>query len=140
MKTRTPKPRIAADSLVNPRGKGMYAVVRDDEGLTPRQRWEKLKGDAQDLENQKRRGELLERREVEKAHAEMVEVLRSDLVGALPLRLAGEMSGRKMTPQEVRAAVLAAVNDMLASWTDAEIPVPAPSAAVSAPRKRKGAK
>lgn len=124
MTTRTKRPRDPVSALLNPRGKGLYAIARDTEGMTPKQRLDSLKADAQELENKVRRGELLERDEVERAHAEMREVLRSDLVGALPLRLAGELSGRKMNPQSIRAAVLAAVSDMLKSWGDADIPTP----------------
>jgi hypothetical protein len=76
-------------------------------------------------EERVRRGDLVELADVEAGHAEMREVIRSDLIGALPLRLANELSGRAaMQPHEVRATVLAAVRDMIRGWAQADIPTP----------------
>ena len=102
----------------------IYRIARDENDMTPRQRLDSLKADAQALANRIREGELCERTDVEAAHAEMREVLRSDLLGALPLRLAGELADRKQSAPQVRAVVLRAVNAMVASWSDAGVPVP----------------
>lgn len=108
--------------------------------MTPRERLDHIHGLQALQVLRTRKGQLVERAEIDKAHAEMVEVLRSDLIGALPLTLAGALSGQKFTPQQVRQAVLDAVNGMIRSWADAEIPVPMVEAAkkkAKPTRKRK---
>ncbi len=70
-----------------------------------------------------RRGELVEKSAVEAGHAEMREIIRNDLIGTLPLRLASGLAGRSWSAAEVRAAVLAAVREIIQSWAKGSIPV-----------------
>ena len=81
------------------------------------------RGIAARLQNQVRRGELVEIAEVERGHVEMREIIRNDLIGTLPLRLAGQLAGKVRTPAEIRAIVLDAVRDMIRGWHKAGIPV-----------------
>ena len=92
--------------------------------LTPRQRLDSIHAMQAHLDYQTRRGELVELREVEAAHAEMREVIKSDLLGALPLRLVALLSGRTPSAYEIRSAALKAVNEMLRRWHKASIPTP----------------
>ena len=62
--------------------------------------------------------------EVEAGHAEMREVIRADLLGTLPLRLAGELADRKLKSAAVREIVLTAIRDVLRTWHQAGAPVP----------------
>lgn len=86
-------------------------------------RLDAAKAEAQEMQNRVRAGELVERAEVEAAHAEMREVLRGGLA-SLALRLAGDLAGRKQSAPAVRAVVQTAIADMVRGWSDAEIPVP----------------
>ena len=93
-------------------------------GLSPRERLDAIHAHQALLDLRQRQGELVERSEIEAGHAEMREVIRSDLLGTLPLRLASKMSGKTHTPAEVRAAVLEAVREILKTWHQAGTPVP----------------
>lgn len=92
--------------------------------ITPRQRLDSIHALQAYLDYQTRRGELVELREVEAGHAEMREVIKADLLGALPLRMAALMAGKKLQAHEVRSTALKAVNEMLRRWHKASIPVP----------------
>lgn len=91
--------------------------------LRPRERLDAIHAMQAMLDLQVRKGELVEKSEVEAGHAEMRELIRNDLVGSLPLRLAGELSGRVFAPAQVRAIVLAGVRDMIRGWAKADVPV-----------------
>jgi hypothetical protein len=94
-------------------------------GLQPRARLDAIRAMQCLLDLKARQGQVVEKAQVEAGHAEMREVIRSDLIGALPLRLANELSGRTaMQPHEVRAVVLAAIRDMIRGWAQADIPTP----------------
>lgn len=98
-------------------------LPRTEGDLTWRDRDFRAKALQREQEIRVRRGELVEQSEVEAGHAEMREVLRSDLLGVLPTRLAEELSNKPgMTPQQVREAVLRQVRDMLAVWSKAGMP------------------
>jgi hypothetical protein len=74
------------------------------------------------LDYKERQGQLVEKGTVEAGHAEAQELIRNDLVGTLPLRLAGELSGRTFHPAEVRVIVLKAVREIIRGWSKAGIP------------------
>lgn len=94
--------------------------------LRPRERLDAIHAMQALLDLKVRKGELVEKSEVEAGHAEMRELIRNDLVGSLPMRLAGELSGRALDPAQVRAVVLNAVRDMIRGWAKADVPVEAP--------------
>ena len=93
-------------------------------GLTPRERLDSIHAHQALLDLRQRQGELVERAEIEAGNAEMREVIRSDLLGTLPLRVASALAGRTRTAAEIRAVVLVAVREILASWHQAGTPVP----------------
>lgn len=111
-----PRPKV--------RPRGGYRGARDDEGLTPRQRLDALKADLASLDLAKQRGELVNRADVEAGHAEMREVIRADLLGTLPLRVSLALADKALPAREVRAVVLDAVREVLASWHAGGLPVP----------------
>jgi hypothetical protein len=82
-----------------------------------------LKADMQDMENRVRRGELIDRAEVDAGRAEAQEIIRSDLLGTLPLRIAALLAG-KVEAVEARQVVITAVREMLSGWHKAGIPTP----------------
>lgn len=93
-------------------------------GLSPRERLDTIHAHQALLDLRVRQGELVERSEVEAGHAEMREVVRSDLLGTLPLRLASRMADKAYTSTEIRAIVLDAVREILKTWHQAGTPVP----------------
>ncbi len=93
--------------------------------MRPRDRLDAIHAMQAMLDYKVRQGELVEKAAVEAGHAEMREIVRNDLIGTLPLRLAGDLSGRAHTPAEVRARVLAVVRDIIRGWTKAGIPAEA---------------
>ncbi len=117
-------PQAGPRPKITPRGG--YRGARDDEGLTPRQRLDALKADLAAIELQKAHGELVLVSEVDAGHAEMRDVIRSDLLGTLPLRIAGQLAGRgPLDAREIREAVLVAVREIIAGWAAGGLPVPA---------------
>jgi hypothetical protein len=92
--------------------------------LTPRARLDAVHAMQAYLDWQVRRGELVERSEIDAGHAEMRELIRSDLLGTLPLRLAGDLGNRKRTPAAVREAVLVAIREQIRTWAKAGAPMP----------------
>lgn len=106
-----------------PKGKPVRSGSENLADLTPRARLDAIHAMQALLEYKVRKGQLLERADVEAGHAEMREIIRNDLVGSLPLRLANELSGRKHTPAQVRAIALAAVREMVRGWNKAGMPV-----------------
>jgi len=105
--------------------RGGYRGMRDPKtGLTPREEYYKIQTQRNALELAKERKLLVALSEVEAAHAEMREVIKADLLGALPLRMAALMAGKKLQAHEVRSTALKAVNEMLRRWHKASIPTP----------------
>ena len=109
---------------MNPPRKRNYSDQADASGMTPRARLDSVNAAIKALEYRKMKGELVEREQVEAGHAEMREIVRNDIIGSLPLRLATELGNRQLTPAEVRAVVLVAVRDMIQGWNKAGIPTP----------------
>ncbi len=99
-------------------------VNRGRDGYTPRERLDAIHAMQAQQEYRLRQGQLVERTEVEAGHAEMREVVRSDLLGTLPLRVADALAGKKMDAQGVRETVLKAVREILSAWHKAGIPSP----------------
>ena len=93
-------------------------------GLTPRERLDSIHAHQALLDLRQRQGELVERAEIDAGNAEMREVIRSDLLGTLPLRVASALAGRSRTAAEIRAVVLVAVREILEAWHQAGTPVP----------------
>ena len=90
--------------------------------LRPRDRLDAIHAMQALLDYRQRQGELVEIAEVEAGHAEMREIIRNDLIGTLPLRLAGQLAGKVRQPAEVRAVVLESIRDMIRGWVKAGIP------------------
>lgn len=108
-----------------PRGGGHgRAVPRSMVRMTPRERLDHIRG-LQALQEYKiRQKELLVATDVEAGHAEMREVIRADLLGTLPLRVSLALADKALPAREVRAVVLDAVRDVLASWRAGGMPAP----------------
>lgn len=92
--------------------------------MTPRSALDAVHAMQANVELRKKRGELYEKDEIDKTHAEMVEVMRRDLLGTLPLRLSRMLSSRKLTPAQVRVLALEAINETIAGWRASEFPTP----------------
>lgn len=90
--------------------------------MRPRERLDAIHAMQALLDYRVRQGQLVEIAEVEAGHAEARELIRNDLIGTLPLRLAGELSGRVFDPAGVRTVVLAAVREIIRGWSKAGIP------------------
>jgi hypothetical protein len=93
-------------------------------GLTPRERLDAIHAHQALLDLRQRQGELVEIGEVEAGHAEMREIIRADLLGTLPLRLAARLAERKQGSARVRETVLDVVREILKTWHQAGAPVP----------------
>ena len=93
-------------------------------GLTPRERLDAIHAHQALLDLRQRQGELVERAQIDAGNSEMREVIRSDLLGTLPLRVASALAGRSRTAAEIRAVVRVAVREILVAWHQAGPPVP----------------
>lgn len=91
-------------------------MPRNSEGLTPKQRLDTAKAEAQEFENKRNREAWQTRAEAEAAAQETAEVIQADLYGAVPLALAGKLSGRVFTPAEVRQIVRAEIDAAVRQW------------------------
>jgi hypothetical protein len=90
--------------------------------LTPRARLDAIHAMQSLLDLKVRQGQLVEKAQIEAGHAEMREIIRNDLIGTLPLRLANELSGQVFSAAQVRATVLTAVRDVIRGWAKAGMP------------------
>ena len=100
-----------------PKGKrGGYRMPRNADGLTPKQRLDTAKAEAQEFENRRKREEWQTRADAEQAARETAEIIQSDLYGTIPLALAGKLSGRAFTPGEVRAIVRMEIDSAVRNW------------------------
>ena len=117
MKTK-PKPKTGAKPV---RNRGGYAGPRDVKtGLTPRQRLDTAKAEAQEFNNKRERESWQTREQAEAAAQETAEVIQGDLYGTIPLALAGKLSGRVFTPAEVRAIIRAEIDAAVREWVKGE--------------------
>jgi hypothetical protein len=92
-------------------------------GLTPKQFLETVHGQQALLDYKVRKGELVEKSVVEAGHAEMREIIRADLFGAVPLRLANELGGKKLDAAQVRELVIRILSEVLRGWEKTGMPV-----------------
>lgn len=90
--------------------------------MRPRERLDAIHAMQALLDYKVRQGQLVEIAEVEAGHAEARELIRNDLIGTLPMRLAGEFGGKTLTQAEVRVVVLTAVREIIRGWNKAGIP------------------
>lgn len=98
-----------------------YAGPRDaDTGLTPRQRLDVAKAEAQEFENRKNCESWQTREQAEAAAQETAEIITGDLFGTLPLALAGKLAGKTWTAPEIRLAVRAEVDAIVRAWVIGE--------------------
>lgn len=103
------------------RSKGKYQQVRMvDTMLTPKQRLDLAKAEAQEWENRKNNEGWQTREQAEAAAQETAEVIQGDLYATLPLSLAPKLSGRIFTTQEVREVVRSEVDAMIRQWIKGE--------------------
>lgn len=94
-----------------------YAGPRDKAtGLTPKQRLDTAKAEAQEFENRKNLESWQTREQAEAAAQQTAETIQSDIYGTLPLDLAAKLSGKVFTPAEVRAIVRTSVDLMVRQW------------------------
>lgn len=95
-----------------------YKIERDAVGMTPRQRLDTRRAELAELELRKKRGELLDRSEVEHERRETAEILRSDL-GALAAKQAMLVAGKKLTVPQARTLLHGAIVVMTERWVEA---------------------
>jgi len=96
--------------------RGPYNKKRGEDGLTPRERLDTAKADAQEFENRKNLESWQTRAQAEAIAQETAEIIQADLYGTLPLSLAGKLSGRVFTPAEVRQIIRAEVDAVVKEW------------------------
>lgn len=116
--TRGPR-KSAIKPSSEPHNATMPANLAD---MRPRERLDAIHAMQALLDYKVRQGQLVEIAEVEAGHAEARELIRNDLIGTLPMRLAGEFGGKTLTQAEVRVVVLTAVREIIRGWNKAGIP------------------
>jgi len=109
-------PKPAIQQPAKGRKRGPYNKTRDAFGLSPRDRLDTAKAEAQEFENRRNREAWQTREQAEIAAKETAEIIQSDLYGTILLALAGKLSGRVFTPAEVRAIVRAEVDSAVQNW------------------------
>jgi hypothetical protein len=92
------------------------AAPRNSEGLTPKQRLDSAKADAQEFINRREREKWQTREEYDKGEQEKSEMIQADLYARLPSDLQSRLSGKVFTPAEVRAIVRECVDAMVREW------------------------
>ena len=98
-----------------------YAGPRDlATGLTPKQRLDTAKAEAQEFENKRDRENWQTRDQAETAAQETAEIIQADLYGTLPLALAGKLSGRAFTAPEIRIIIRNEIDGMVRQWVKGE--------------------
>jgi len=102
--------------MTKPKTKGQYKVVRDKDGMTPRQRLDTRKAELAEIELAEKRGQLIPRAQVEASDQEAAEIIRMDLGYGLPSALASRLAGQAYTASEVRGIVMDEVRAMVARW------------------------
>jgi hypothetical protein len=112
MKKKNQKAKTRPDK----RAEGKYSIARFEDGLTPKQRLDTAKAEAQEFENRKNRENWQTREQAEAAAQQTAETIQSDIYGTLPLDLAAKLSGKAFTPAEVRAIVRTSVDLMVRQW------------------------
>lgn len=100
----------------HPGVRGGYAGVRNEQGLTPRQRLDAAKAEEQEFENKRKRENWQTREDAEAAAQETAEIIQGDLYGTIPLALSVKLSGRVFTPMEVRQIVRAEIDAAVRQW------------------------
>lgn len=118
-KTTKPEPK----PVIKPKTgyeRGPYNKRRGHDGLTPRERLDTAKAEAQEFDNRRERERWQTREQAEAAAQETAEVIQGDLYGTIPLALAGKLSGRVFTPAEVRAIIRAEIDSAVREWVKGE--------------------
>lgn len=100
--------------------RGPYNKTRGKDGMTPRERLDTAKADAQEFQNRREEERWQTREEAEAAAQETAEIIQGDLYGTIPLALAGKLSGRIFTPAEVRAIIRAEIDAAVREWVKGE--------------------
>lgn len=93
---------------------------RDSNGMTPRNRLDIAKAEAQEFENKRERERWQTREQAEQAAQETAEIIQGDLYATLPLALAAKLAGRSWTAAEVRIAVRDEVDAIVRGWVKGE--------------------
>jgi hypothetical protein len=120
MKTKAPtKPHLARKHKTGYE-RGPYNKTRGKDGMTPRERLDTAKADAQEFQNRREEERWQTREEAEAAAQETAEIIQGDLYGTIPLALAGKLSGRIFTPAEVRAIIRAEIDAAVREWVKGE--------------------
>ena len=118
-----PKKQVEELRRANNENKSISAKMGkrvDADGISPHDRLDIAKAEAQEFENRRERESWQTREQAEAAAQETAEVIQSDLYGALPLALAGKLTGRIFTAPEVRQIVRAEIDLMVRQWVKGE--------------------
>ena len=102
------------------RAAGKYSIARFEDGLTPKQRLDTANAQLRELEFRRETEKWQTKEEAERIAQETAEIIQADLYGALPLSLAGKLSGKVFTPTEVRQVVRAECDLMVRQWVKGE--------------------
>ena len=92
--------------------------------MTPRTRLDAIHAMQATVEYRIRRGQLVERAEVEAEQRETAELIRLAMFRTLPARLGHLLAGKVRTDHEVREVVLREVRDVVRSWKAGGVPSP----------------
>ena len=99
-----------------------YGGFRDkNTQMTPRQLLDYRKAQLAEMELAQKKGELVPYSEVEAGLKEAAEVIQSDLYGTLISRCVGEFANQKLSPQEVRERIKRIIDEIVKSWSEAEL-------------------
>jgi hypothetical protein len=112
-------PKQSSESTGPPGSRKTYggrAVHRSPDGYTAREQLDRITAAMKQQEYMVRKGQLLEVAQVEAGNADLREVIRADLLGTLPLRLASDLAGKKLDAPKVRALVLNVIRELLTNW------------------------
>ena len=118
-KTTKPEPK----PVIKPKTgyeRGPYNKRRGPDGLTPRERLDTAKAEAQEFANRRETEKWRTKEEAEARDQDTRELVQADLYSTLPLSLAGKLSGRVFNPGEVRQIVRAEVDVIVREWRKGE--------------------
>jgi hypothetical protein len=114
---------MAFTKTTSPRSVGGHTYTaggfRYDDGMTPRQRLEHLKGVELEIKLKREKEEWQTREQAEAAAQETANLIGSDLYGTLPLALAARLGGKTLNAAEVRLVVRSEVDAVVRQWVKA---------------------
>lgn len=100
--------------------RGPYVKTRCPNGLTPNEWLTTVKAEREAFDLKKEQEHWQTREQAEAAAQETAEIIQSDLYGTIPLALAGKLSGKIFTAQEVRVIIRDEIDLAVRQWVKGE--------------------